>query len=89
MVKEIGSDLWCTITLLPCSFSEVTIRCDLYGNEGQKIPSNITEKCKGGLKAYISELTKLQGVGENSRSYFAYQCGGNYSNFICGLMLTF
>jgi hypothetical protein len=77
MVKEMSSDIWCTITLLPSSFSAVTIRCDLYGKEGQQIPTSIIEKYKGELQVYISGLTKLRGVGENSRSYFAYQCGGN------------
>jgi len=81
MVKEMNDDLWYTVTLLPRSFSEVTVRCDLYGKEGHKISSSMIEKCKSRLKAKVSVLTAPQGIKENSRSYFAYQCGGKCKSF--------
>ncbi|KEF57205.1 uncharacterized protein A1O9_07395 [Exophiala aquamarina CBS 119918] len=76
VVKEMHSEVWYTVTLLPHSFAEVTVRCDLYRKEGHKISPTVIEKCKSELKAEISVLTELQGARDNSRSYFAYQCGG-------------
>lgn len=81
MVKEMDGDFWYTVTLLPRSFSEVTVRCDLYGKEGHKISPAIIEKCKSGLKAKVSVLTEPQRVKENSRSYFSYQCGGECESY--------
>ncbi|KAK5051410.1 hypothetical protein LTR84_003062 [Exophiala bonariae] len=75
-IKELSDGLWCTITLLPRSFSEVMIRCDLYGKEGHKIPEYAVEKCKNGLRTEMSTFASREVSNDMPRSYFSYKCGG-------------
>lgn len=78
LVKELDQDLWCTMTLLPHTFQEVVVRCDIYAKQGDhQIPTNTVQRWKWLLERELIELSKIdETTQESSGSYFAYQCGG-------------
>jgi hypothetical protein len=80
LTKELSPNLWCTMTLLPRSPSETTVRCDIYASLKQagRPPLATVERCKWMLEKELINLSKP--VGDQSkavmRSNFAYKCGG-------------
>lgn len=75
MIKELNENLWCTMTLLPRSLSEVVVRCDIYAKEGRGPPAPTVGRWKWMLEKELNSLSKPDEV-KSGRSYFAYQCGG-------------
>ncbi|KAI1616310.1 iron-sulfur cluster-binding protein [Exophiala viscosa] len=76
MIKELNEDLWCTMTLLPRSQSEVIVRCDIYAKEGTNPSPQTFQRWKWLLEKELNVLSKPDEAKASGRSYFAYQCGG-------------
>ncbi|KIX04917.1 uncharacterized protein Z518_05788 [Rhinocladiella mackenziei CBS 650.93] len=76
IIKELRPDLWCTMTLLPRSCSEVMVRCDIYAKEGYTAPANTVDRWKWMLEKEVINLSKPVVSKTSTNSYFAYQCGG-------------
>ncbi|EXJ86090.1 hypothetical protein A1O1_06459 [Capronia coronata CBS 617.96] len=76
MVKELRAGLWCTMTLLPRSPTEVVVRCDLYARKGYQVPARVVEQQKWMLEKELLNLSKPDTSDKSSRTPFAYQCGG-------------
>jgi hypothetical protein len=82
MLKELNGGLWCTITLLPRSATEVLARCDIYAKEGHQIPAGAVQRQKWMLEKELLNLSKPDVAGEHTKTYFAYQCGGMFRLFM-------
>ncbi|KAK5327605.1 hypothetical protein LTR93_002990 [Exophiala xenobiotica] len=76
IVKELDPNLWCTMTLLPRSSSEVVVRCDLYAKEGYQVPTNAVERWKWMLEKELTQVPNSDDTRVARGSYFAYKCGG-------------
>ncbi|KIV88954.1 hypothetical protein PV10_08579 [Exophiala mesophila] len=76
IVKEVNSDLWYTMIIVPISTAEVSIRCDLYSRQESKTSSGTAEKWEWMVKQEIMALTPSNGQEDSPRQSFAYECGG-------------
>src|SRR5882757_8277664 len=76
IIKELSEDLWCTMTLLPRSSSEVVVQCDIYAREGHHAPAATVERWKWMLERELINLSTPEAAKASTGSYFAYQCGG-------------
>ncbi|KAL2400148.1 hypothetical protein ABEF93_005805 [Exophiala dermatitidis] len=76
MIRELRQGLWCTMTLLPRSASEVVVRCDIYAREGHQEPSDVVEREKWLLEKEFLNLPRTDTRDKASMTAFAYRCGG-------------
>ena len=70
--------MWGTVTVIPKSESESTLRIDLFGSEDKQPAKAAVEKWRWFLEQEMTAVGAQDSTGRGSRTGFSYECGGEH-----------